>query len=375
MYQTQRARLTAHPGFKLTPEQGNAILARAYAHESYDSLDDKLIGPIQGLQPISKPSELLTKDPSQQLTEFVRMATNLSIPGLPNVTGGRDPRALVACMYNFTNFDALIAYARSEPVDPHSADPTMLAKFERRHGIKAPGEYLFGRGYDRHTYVLRQDKETFEHFIDQELSLTNLSGLQVVVVRTNPMGDRRLSGLVRDLVVLKGPLQEHQSSLILGARKSDSHIAVSLIPDVEYTLEQLVAAHLASLSRDAAGGRTLILDGVRLAGDDESLQAGLKLAALRKINLVIAQDAPDVRLWNMAEARLIFSVDRAMSGEGSLELTLALTQASTYLSRASNKLLYIYHTDREGVRFTAMDLVSGNVSRNIISRVFGAPRG
>jgi hypothetical protein len=140
-------------------------------------------------------------------------------------------------------------------------------------------------------------------------------------------------------------------------------------------LEQLVAAHLASLSRDAAGGRTLILDGVRLAGDDESLQAGLKLAALRKINLVIAQDAPDVRLWNMAESRLIFSVDRAMSGEGSLELTLALTQASTYLSRTSSKLLYIYHTDREGVRFTAMDLVSGNVSRNIISRVFGAPRG
>jgi len=141
-------------------------------------------------------------------------------------------------------------------------------------------------------------------------------------------------------------------------------------------LEQLVAAHLASLSRDAAGGRTLILDGVRLAGDDESLQAGLKLAALRKINLVIAQDAPDVRLWNMAESRLIFSVDRAMSGEGSLELTLALTQR-VYLPspRASSKLLYIYHTDREGVRFTAMDLVSGNVSRNIISRVFGAPRG
>lgn len=375
MYQTQRARLTAHPDFKLTPEQGNAILARAYAHESYDSLDDKLIGPVQGLQAISTPAELLKKEPAQQLTEFVRMATNLSLPGLPDVTRGKSPRDLVACMYNFTNFDALVAYARSEPLDPHSADPAMLAKFERRHGIKGAGEYLFGRGYDRHTYVLRKDQETFEHFIDQELSLTNLAGLQIVVVRTNPKGDRRLSGLVRDHVVLKGPLQEHQSSMIIGARKAGSHIAVSLVPDEEYSLEQLVAAHLAALSRDAAGGRALILDGVRLAGDDESLQAGLKLAALRKVNLVIAQAEPDVRLWNLAEARLIFGVDRSMSGEGSLELTLALTQASTYLGRPSSKLLYIYHTDKVGVRFTATDLVSGDVSRNIISRVFGAPRG
>ena len=375
MYQTQRARLTAHPQLKLTPEQGNAILARAYAHESYDSLDDKLTGPIPGLQAISTPVELLKMEPAQQLTEFVRMATNLSMPGLPNVTGGRDPRSLVACMYNFSNFDALVSYARSEPLDPHSADPGMLARFERRHGMKGSGEYLFGRGYDRHTYILRKDQDAFEHFIDQELSLTNLAGLQVVVVRTNPLGDRRLNGLVRNHVVLKGPLQEHQSSLILGARKPGSHIAVSLVPDVEYPLEQLVAAHLACLSRDAGGGRALILDGVRLVGDDESLQAGLKLAALRKINLVIAQNEPDVRLWNMSEARLIFSVDRAMSGEGSLELTLALTQASTYLGRASSKLLYIYHTDKVGVRFTATDLISDGISRNIISRVFGAPRG
>jgi hypothetical protein len=371
MYITQRARLTANSAFKLTPEEGNAILARAYGFQHYDNIEGKMSEPIPGLHIIHEPGEILAKDPAHQMIEFVRMATNLSIPGLPNVTKGLSPKSLVACMFNFTNFDALVAYARSEPLDPHSADLGMLEQFEQRHGVKAPGQFLFGRSYNQHTYVIREDAAAFQHYLDQELCLTNLSDLQVALVRTNSDADRRINQYMQNHVVLKGPLRENQSSLIMGAREEGSHLAISIIPDQEYTLEQIVAAHLACLSRNAPKGRSLIIDGVRLNPDPQTIEAGLQLAALRKINVVIAHSSPDVGLWSKMESRLVFGFDVNMEITESDELNLVLTQASTYTGQAGKKLLFIYHTTAGGTRYTAMDLTSDDVASNVVRRIFG----
>ena len=83
MYNTQRARLAANKAFKLTPEEGNAILARAYGYSSFDSISGVMGEPVPGLHIIHTPAEILAKDPAHQMIEFVRMATNLSLPGLP----------------------------------------------------------------------------------------------------------------------------------------------------------------------------------------------------------------------------------------------------------------------------------------------------
>lgn len=375
MYNTQRARLTANQAFKLTPEEGNAILARAYGYSSFDSITGVMGEPVPGLHIIHTPEEILAKDPAHQMIEFVRMATNLSLPGLPVVTKGLQPRALVACMFNFNNFDALVAYARSEKIDPHSADMDMLTKFEQRHGIKASGQILCGRQYYGHTYVVRQDAEAFSHYLDQELCLTNREGLQVVLVRTRADADRRINNYSREHTVLSGELRENQGSLLLGSRAKGSTLAVSIIPDREYTLEQLVAAHFSALIDKSPKGRSLIVDGVRLRKDSESIRAGLTLAQLRDINVVIIEDTPNAELWGLSETRLVFGFDINLSITKSDELNLVLTQAATYVGQQGNKLLFLYHTSAGGTRYTAMDLTPDTIATNVVRRVFGARLG
>ncbi len=375
MYNTQRARLTANKAFKLTPEEGNAILARAYGYSSFDSISGVMGEPVPGLHIIHTPAEILAKDPAHQMIEFVRMATNLSLPGLPVVTKGLAPRDLVACMFNFTNFDALVGYARSEQIDPHSGDMAMLSKFEQRHGIKASGQILCGRKYHGHTYVVRQDTEAFSHYLDQELCLTNREGLQVVLVRTRPDADRRINNYSREHTVLTGALRENQGSLLLGSRAKGSTLAISILPDREYTLEQLVAAHFSALIDKSPSGRSLIIDGMRLRKDSESLRAGFTLAQQRDINIVIIEAEPSAELWGMAETRLVFGFDIDLTITESAELNLVLTQAATYVGQQGQKLLFVYHTTAGGTRYTAMDLTPDTIATNVVRRVFGARLG
>lgn len=375
MYLAQRARLIANKDFNLTAVEADAIVARAYGFKTYSNGDGAMGEPVPGLHIIHTPAEILAKDPAHQMIEFLRMATNLSLPGLPVVTKGIRPKHLVACMFNFTNFDALVAYAKSEPMNPHSADMDMLQLFEKRHGIKASAQILFGRSYDRSTYVIRTDADAFSHYLDQELCLTKLDGLQVALVRVDRGADKRINLYSSTHVVIAGELQENQSSLILGGRGKDSHLAISIVPDKEYTLEQVVAPHVAALSKNSPKGRSLIIDGLQISNDKASFEAGIKLAQDHQINLVIASNEPNADIWTKFESRLVFGFDTGLTITPSSELNLVLTQSSTYVGRNGQKLLFVYHTTTGGTRYTAMDLTPDAVAANIVRRVFGARRG
>lgn len=371
MYKTQRQRLTTTMALGIGPAEADAIIARAYGFKSFNYDLGVMTDPIAGLHMINEPSELLKRDPEHQKVEFIRMYMNLSLPGLASVTKGIDAKRLIETMFNFSNFNALITYAKSDPVDPHSADMAMLRKFEQRYGMKAPAQVLFGRAYGNHTYVIRDSFDAFQHYLDQELCMTNLSGVQVAIVRSNPDADKRLNLMATQPIVVRGELLENQSSLILGARTDESHFSLSIVPDRTYPLEQIVSTHLSCLSRGAPHGRSLIIDGVQLNSEPHAFDAGLKLAASRNVNVVIVGSKPDIRLWNMMETRLVFGFDQhKIEGSELSGMDLVLAQAATYVGRSGNKLTFVQHTEMGGTRYTAMDLTSEAVASNVVRRIF-----
>ena len=71
MYIEQRDRLTANLSLGLSTETANAIVARAYGHETFDAGADTLLSPIAGLQKVKSPADIRALDDSVlQMMEF-----------------------------------------------------------------------------------------------------------------------------------------------------------------------------------------------------------------------------------------------------------------------------------------------------------------
>lgn len=371
MYKTQRARLVSKTVFGFRPEQANDVVARAYGFSKYDNTTGQFGAPIPGLHIIPTPVEILKSEPTNQMLTMVRMTLNLTLPGPPNVLNGNDGRDLVATMFGFSNFDALSQYARLNPVNPHSADMAELEKFKARYGFKPMAQVLMGRHYAGGTLILSTDAEETSQFIDKELHSIDLAKLQVAIVRCDKAGDARLNMTMRNHTVIRDVLSENFSSKILGARDPRSNLTVSIVPNKVYTLEQVVASHVSALGKHSGEGRSLIIDGLELSADRDSIDAGIRLAKSHNINVVITQGNPDPYLWSQLSTRLIFGFDVDIIETESVALNTVLTLASPFIGRVDDRLQYVYHSDDEGCNYTAASLALETQKSNVMSRIFG----
>ncbi|MBF3053072.1 hypothetical protein HKW90_01450 [Pseudomonas aeruginosa] len=374
MYQIQCKRLVDQLAFGLSLQQAEAIVARAYGRESYDSTHDAFGPGIPGLQAIRTPAEILQLERPQQMVEFMRMALNLTLPGPAPVNRQIAPKNLVAAMYNFSNFDSLVAYVQSDPIDPNDDKPETLVKFRNRYGYSANSQVIMGRGYAGHTLVIQPDAETASRFIDQEAVLNKLDGLQAVIVRTRKDGDSFLNRYTRNLLVMRHAPTEDLSSMILGERPNDASLTVSLVPAQRYTLEQIVAPHVAALIKGSPSGRSIILDGLDIADDPVSFEAGLRLASNQGINVVLITPVVKEYQWQLFQTRLIFGFDQQMAATSNMEVNRAIVQAAPYVGLQGGKMQYLYHSEDTGTRYGAIPLIPDEEPRApVLKRIFGRP--
>ncbi|HHH9441279.1 TPA: hypothetical protein ACP32N_003216 [Pseudomonas aeruginosa] len=374
MYQIQCKRLVDQLAFGLSLPQAEAIVARAYGRESYDSASDTFGPGIPGLQAIRTPAEILQLERPQQMVEFMRMVLNLSLPGPPEVHRQIPPKSLVAAMYNFTNFDSLVAYVQSDPIDPNDDKPETLAKFRKRYGYNANSQVIMGRGYSGHTLVIQTDAGMASKFIDQEAVLNKLDGLQAVIVRSRKDGDSFLNRYTRNLLVMRQEPTEDLSSMILGERSKDASLTVSIVPEKRYNLEQIIAPHVAALTRGSPSGRSIILDGLDIADDQASFEAGLRLASSQGINVVLVTPLVKEEQWPLFQTRLIFGFDLQMAETSNMEVNRTIVQAAPYVGLKGERLQYLYHSEETGTRYGAIPLVPDEEKRApILKRIFGKP--
>lgn len=374
MYQIQCKRLVDQLAFGLSLPQAEAIVARAYGRESYDSSHDTFGPGIPGLQAIRTPAEILQLERPQQMVEFMRMALNLTLPGPPLVNRGVAPKNLVAAMYNFSNFDSLVAYVQSDPIDPNDDKPETLVKFRNRYGYSANSQVIMGRGYAGHTLVIQPDAETASRFIDQEAVLNKLNGLQAVIVRSRKDGDSFLNRYTRNLLVMRHAPTEDLSSMILGERPKDACLTVSIVPAQRYTLEQIVAPHVAALAKGSPSGRSIILDGLDIADDQVSFEAGLRLASSQGINVVLITPVVKEYQWPLFQTRLIFGFDLQMAETSNMEVNRAIVQAAPYVGLRGGKMQYLYHSEETGTRYGAIPLIPDEEQPTpVLKRIFGRP--
>lgn len=380
MYKEQWQRLVAQKALGLSADEANIIVARAYGYTKLDVEADKLVDPINGLQVIKEPSTIKAiPDRSLQMMEFLRMATNMDPlqHSLPDVRKGHPQGTLIATMWGFSSFDALKTYARQDKIDPTSQDPSEMARFKTRTGFIPPSQYLLGRDYVGNTLIIHNEPIQISQWIDQEICLNRLDDLQIAVVRSNPDGDNYLNRYSRDHDVFRKDISEDHSSYILGERlKNPGHrLAVSIVPNKTYTLEQLVAAHYSALSEGIARGRTLIVDRIPLARDDESIKAGLKLAKSVGINVVVTIAHPDPTLWDKFESRVIFGFERSMPVTGNQQMDEALAASSPFIGRKNDNLQLAYHSNPTGVVYSIVQLVPETKPEGatLFKRIFGRP--
>lgn len=380
MYKEQWERLVQQKALALSEADANAIVARAYGHKRLDIGTDKLVDPIDGLQVIKSPDEIKAlPDRTHQMMEFVRMATNMDPlrSTLDDVRKGHPQGTLIATMWGFSSFDALKHYAAQDRIDPTSQSAEEMARFKHRMGFMPPSQYLLGRDYSGNTPVIHTDPPLISKWIDQVICMNRLDDLLVAVVRATPDGDNYLNHYSREHDVFRKPLSEDHSSFILGARqKNPGHrLAVTILPDRTYTLEQLVSAHFSALSEGAERGSTLIIDRLTLARDEESIDAGLKLAKSAKINVVLTITHPDPVLWNKFQSRAIFGFDRNMLATGNLQMDQSLAASSPFVGPRGTNLQLAYHSDETGVKFSVAQLAPETKPQGatIFKRIFGKP--
>lgn len=375
MYERLRHRLTSALALNLSEAESCAILARAYAHESYDPATQKLSTPLPGYQRVKEPSEVLNEDPQHQMMEFMRMALNLSMPGRPDVRKGISEKVLISTMWGFSNFDALVNYVKSDFLDPHTTDAAALAKFHKRYGYMAPVQSMLGRGFHQHTLILHSDSEVVSRCIDQEIALSPLDRTKVAIVRTNKHGDAWLNLHLKGHKVYRGALSESHSSTLLGAAESSTNVFISLIPDHEYQLTHLVSAHINALTHLAPDGRALIVDGVRLSSDDADLDNALRMAHDYGIHVVMTRPNPEARFWTRCGLRMVFGYPDGIE-QSYVEMDRVLLASAPYVGIKKSKIQYVYHSEQSGVRYAAMNLIpdSPRVS-NVLSAIFGDRRG
>lgn len=378
MYVEQRDRLLANLALGLSKAKANSIVARAYGYTELEDAKDALASPINGLQKVKTPADIKALgDNVLQMMEFVRMAQNLVAPKLPNVTNGVPQGVMIATMWGFPNFEALKAYARQDKIDPTSTDPVEMARFKRRTNFIPPSQYLLGRDYSGSTLIIHTNPAETSQWIDQELCLNHLDDLQVAVVRCSPDGDDYINRYSRHHVVLRQSLSEEHSSFILGARQANNaaRLAVSIVPSRTYTLEELVAAHYASLGELSPRGRSLIIDRVSLSLETDSLDAGMKLAHGMGLNLVLVTATPTADLWPRFDSRLIFGFDRTLPLSGNSEMNSALIFATPFVGLKRHNLQLVYHSTATGPVYGTVQLVPDEKPKGakLFKRIFGAP--
>lgn len=374
MYQIQFKRLTDQLAFGLSTAQAEAIVARAYGRESYSSEADTFGPAIAGLQVIREPSEILQLERPQQMVEFMRMVLNLTLPGPKPVNRDIPPKQLIATMYNFSDFDALVAYVKADPIDPNDDAPETLTKFRKRYGYMPNSQVIMGRSYQGHTLMVQPDVELASRFIDQEAILNKLNGLQVVIVRTRKDGDSYINRYSRNHLVIRHEASEDLSSLILGAREKEANLCVSIVPAKSYTLESIIAPHVAALSARSPSGRSIILDGLDIADDPAGFDAGLRLASSQGINVVLLTNVAKEMQWDKFETRLIFGIDLQMPQSSNMEMNRAIVQAAPYVGLKDDKMQFLYHSAETGTRYGATPLIPDEGKKvPILSRLFTRP--
>ncbi|WP_409286709.1 hypothetical protein [Pseudomonas guariconensis] len=380
MYKEQWERLVAEKALGLKQDEAALIVARAYGHRRLDLLTDSLVDPIDGLQIIKTPDEIRAlPDRTLQMMEFLRMAMNMDPlqRTLDDIRCGHPQGTLIATMWGFPSFHALKAYASQDKIDPTSPDPEQLARFKARTGFIAPSQYLLGRDYKGHTLIIHDEPAQSSQWIDQEICLNNLDDLVVAVVRTQPDGDSYLNHYSRAHDVFRKPLTEDHSSHILGERrKNPTHrLAVSILPSRTYTLEQLVAAHYSALSEGNSRGSSLIIDQVPVARDDETIRAGLKLAASVGINVVLVTMRPDAQLWDHFESRVILGLDPAVRPVGHPRMDEAVGKAELFVGLKNYNLQLAYHSDSTGVVYGTVQRLPETKPEGatLLRRIFGKP--
>lgn len=375
MYKKQFHRLTEFWPVNASTEQAAAMIARAYGFEKYDPDSNSFDGQMAGYQQIKDPDDILGLDNHHQMMEFVRMTLNLDLPGPKDVRGGHDARLIIATMWGFSNFDALIEYVKSDPVDPNSTDMAMLDKFKARFGYPAPIQTILGRKYTAHTLILHNDHSVATRFIDQELSLNPLDDTRVAIVRTLKDGDAWLNSHIKNMKVYRGDLSEsHSSALLAGAGKGD-RLFMSILPPKSYRLAALVAAHIDILQPYSTAGRTLIIDGPEIKNDPADFDVAFKMAANEGINLVIVRPSPEAELWYRVESRLVFGLPLGLELTD-LKMDAVLVASAPYVGLKNGKMQHVYHSETSGVRYAAMEFIPDTKpAPNVLTAIFGTHRG
>jgi hypothetical protein len=375
MYQIQHQRLVSNFALNLNSEQASLIIARAYGKESYNPSTNAFGASKPGYQAVREPKDILVEDPQNQMMDFVRMGLNIGL-SRPDVRNGLSEKTLVAVMWGFGDFDALVTYVESDPIDPNSKDLAMLAKFKRRYGYPANIQILLGRDYFGNTLIIQPDAQLASRYIDQELGVNPKDGTRVAVVRVRSDGDAWLNQyLDRTMKVYRGRLVENLSSVLLGSADKDTDTFLSILPDRAYTLSSLVVSHLDALTKSSPAGRSLIIDGVTLDITPADLDHAFTLASKHKINIVVAQAQPLAEMWSRFESRLVFEFDRTIKPTNT-PMDGVLVEATRFVGFDDGQLQYVYHSEAAGVRFTTVDLLPEEKKpRNVLSAIFSRKRG
>lgn len=374
MLDTQVARLRAKYPEQFTDEQAAAAVARAYGYRSLNLQTYELSDQIQGLQHVRSHREMLTEDNHHQVMDFMRMALNLALSFQEDVRQGVPERNIVAAMGGFSNFDALLTYARSDPIDPNTTDRAMLAKFKTRYGYYAPIQYALGRYIHEHCLIIQPDAAKAQRFIDQEVTLNPTNDTKVVIFRDDPHGANWLSVMSKDTAIYRGQLSATYASE-LGNAMGNSNTAVALVPPKTYSLRELVEIHAPLLSRGSRDGKALIVDVASLNLHTADLDEAYALATESRVHLVVIVRQPNAELWKRSGIRLIFGFDADIQ-ESYLDMDKYIGYSSPYVGFKRNKMQYLYQSEESGPRFGAMDLIPDDTkTKSLLDRMKEAIRG
>lgn len=374
MLDTQVARLNAKYPKEFNTEQAAMAVARAYGYRKLDLNTLELSDKVDGLQFVRPYGEMLKEDVHHQVMNFMRMALNLSLSANEDVRRGVPERFIVAAMCGFSNFDSLLNYAGSDPLDPNSTDRAMLAKFKTRFGYYAPIQYVLGRYIHEHCLIMQPDAAKAQRFVDQEITLNPMDGTRVVVVRDDPSGADWLTVMSKTAAVFKGGLDENYEALA-SAKLARGHVLVSLVPPVTYSLSELVKRNAELLASDSPDGRALIVDVATLSLDTNDLDKAFALASEKGIHVVVIVREPNAELWKRVGIRIIFGFDKDIQ-ESYLDMDKFIGYSAPYVGYKRGKMQYLYQSEETGPRFGAMDLIPDDTkTKSMMDRMKAAIRG
>lgn len=374
MLETQVARLKAKYPQEFNTEQAAMAVARAYGYRKLDLSTFELSDKVNGLQYVRPYREMLKEDVHHQVMDFMRMALNLSLSANEDVRQGVPERNIVAAMGGFSNFDSLINYARSDPLDPNSTDRVMLAKFKARYGYYAPIQYVLGRYIHEHCLIMQPDAEKAQRFVDQEITLNPMVGTRVVIVRDDPNGADWLSVMSRSVGIYKGKFDDGYEAAS-GSAMGKNTALVSLIPPSHYKLSDLVARNVRLLTSNSPDGRALIVDVANLSLDTVDLDSAFAQATENGIHVVVIVREPNAELWKRVGIRVIFGFDKDIQ-ESYLDMDKFIGYSAPYVGYKRGKMQYLYQSEESGPRFGAMDLIPDDPkTKSLLERMKGAIRG